>query len=323
MNLSGLILKKTEEDVNIKRTEQFPGFHRCSSVGWADDCLRHLCLRQLCPEKMERDEGSLIRRMQEGNKQEGLMREDMVRWGFKIKEPIRRTDESLRLTGEPDNFVLTNGDREPTVLDYKSSSPNIFRVARHYETSEDMRQSKFHWIRHYPAQMQMYLYLFGFKDGMFLFKNKDSGEYHPINTPEDKSYQIFLAESLREVNGYLKREDAPKAVAVDACGHCGFKGVCFEEDELDTSVIAKINDPYLIELLSKRDSLVESKKEFDRLDKEAKTALKGQTVIVGDFLFKTGTHERVTYKVPEEIKKEYADTIQVDRVTIKNLKRPL
>jgi len=254
------------------------------------------------------------------------MRKDALKAGFTLipvsDEPL--IDNELRIKGTVDDLLkLSKDDIRP--LDYKSCSSYMFGHITQFATADDLRASQHHWVRHYPAQLYVYLHLYKYDNGMLLFKNKDSGNIYPLDVPKDEIYLEHLKEGIREVNIFIEKGKVPKPAYKDVCSKCEYKEYCFPDApaEDEGAEVEHLDDPELEMMFARREELNTYSKEYKELDKDIKERLRGKTVIIGDWVYKTTSYPRAIFDVPEDIKREFKRTIQATRVSIKNLKRAL
>lgn len=305
------------------RQQEFKKYNRASSAGYVDDCLRCLVLMRTCPEKQEETSLELQRRFDEGHHQEKAIRAEMVEAGYEITPAKPMIDEGLQTKGEADDIVEKN-DCGKRPADYKSASSGMFRQIVRAETAIDLMKSKQIWIRHYPAQMYLYMFLYGFTMGLFVFKNKDSGEKCAIDVPENPIYAKQLKDGLMTVNEYVAKEEVPRAIYCDACKSCGFfSTVCFEGESVPQDGVDRKLNPELEVLLDERRLAEPDHKRFVKVDKAIKDQLRGETVVIGDYFFKTTSHEAKAFDVPQEVKDKYQITVPRQRCTIKYLAKAL
>jgi len=310
----------------VRERDIWQDWNRASNIGWADDCLRYLVLERTCPEKATESSLEKQRIFDEGKKQEWLMRKDVLAAGFKLipvsDEPL--IDKELRIKGTVDDLLkLSSDDIRP--IDYKSSSSHMFNHISQFATADDLRASQYFWVRHYPAQLYIYLHLYKYDNGVLFFKNKDSGEIYPLDVPKDEIYFEHLKDGIREVNIFIEKGKVPKPAYKDVCSKCKYKEYCFPDAPVEDegAEIERIEEPELEMMMARRSELSDYTKEYKELDKAIKERLKGRTVVVGDWLYKTSTYPRAGYEIPDDIKREFKYTFQATRVTIKNLKKAL
>lgn len=227
----------------------------------------------------------------EGVLHESAAIDELKHAGFEIVEQQRafQLDKPL-ITGHIDGVLRYNG--EDFCFDIKSTSPYIFEKMN---SSEDMLFSKRFYHRMYPAQLQIYLLMGGHEIGLFIFKNKLTGELKPIWMQIDYDYAEQILKRAERVYKALREEKPPERINdFDICLECPFKHVCLPDLKSGPGV-QLIDDVELAGMLERRESLVLFAKEFQDLDEEVKELGKklgdGER-ICGDYLLKTEKKSR-------------------------------
>jgi len=316
--------KKTEERMNKAQRERQEGpiLNHASEAGWVDDCLRFLVAKRLYPEKEEAKTIEQQRRLEEGKAQEIVMRQELLGAGFELAEARPMTWPDYQLTGEVDDILIKNGDHFP--LDYKSASTHMFRRIAKCNQATELLDSNFYWVRHYPAQLNIYDILYKMPCGILLFKDKDRNVKHEIEVPMNSQYTDHILAGLDQVNNHVAKKTLPPAEYKDICANCGFCwNLCFAENEVHKPEVKVVEDPETELKLKRRDELDATAKEFKNLDEEIKAAYKGENIIIGDFRIYSKPFEATAYSVPKDIKEQYKYQQERVRMTIKNLARSL
>jgi len=292
--------------------------NRASEAGWVDDCLRYLVLSRLHPELKERVDISLQRIFDEGRRQEFLLRREIEDAGLRIVKvdwPLKW--KKFNLTGHIDGRIVTS-DGE-IAIELKSCSPNVFRVISTYQTSADLLSSKYIWVRHYPAQVMLYLIMADEEKGIILFKDKSTGKKHQINTVLDYDYTERILKGLEQVNRMVDENDPPPPKRVEACKRCPFaRTACFVGQDFGPG-FDLMEDAEIEAKLDRWMELWPKKNEFEELDKEIKEAFRGKNVIIGDYKIESKEYERKNYKVPKEVKDQYVEISTYFRTSIEKI----
>ncbi len=245
----------------------------------------------------------------EGNLHEGDIMRQLSEMGFKVVESQRafQIDKPL-ITGSIDGILLWEGKRIP--FDAKSIADHGFNEI---ESAEDMLFSRKHWMRQYPAQLQIYLLQTAQEIGGFILKNKTTGEMKPIWMAIDYDYAEQILKRAERVYAALAKEEPPARVNdFDICSDCPFKAICLPDMKAGPGV-RMIDDRELAALLDRRESLEKQGKEFAAVDgeikDEAKIIGKGEYVC-GSWLLRV-KEVQTTKKVPitwNEEKSSYLKT---------------
>lgn len=317
--------KKTEERMNKIQESRREGkiLNHASEAGWVDDCLKYLVAKRLYPEKEEAKGIEQQRRLEDGKAQEIIMRQELLAAGFEIMEAKPMAWPDYELTGEVDDILVKNGDHFP--LDYKSASTHMFRRIARCSQANELLESKFYWLRHYPAQLNIYDVLYKMPRGLLLFKDKDRNVKHEIQVPMDAKYTDHILAGLDQVNNFVAKKTLPPSEYKDICQNCGFCWtLCFSENEqVHRPEVKIIEDPETELKLHRREELEEASKEFKKLDEEIKGMYKGENLIIGDFRIYSTPFDATAYSVPKDIKEQYKFKQNRVRMTIKNLAKSL
>jgi hypothetical protein len=156
-----------------------------------------------------------------------------------------------------------------------------------------------------------------------LFKNKTTGEKCQklfILDSDMMAYAETILKKLELVNEWVKKGEAPPAERISDCADCGFaKTSCFVGQDYGPGFDLILDEPELIAKLERREALAPAAAEFKDLDEELKEQFKGKPSIVGDWRIESKPYERTDYKVPEDIKKQYAEKKTFYRTSIERI----
>ena len=308
--------EKIEQRAKARRQEEHK-YNRASSAGWVDDCKQHLVLMRVCPEKEALPEMDSQRRLDEGQRQEKIIAEELTEAGFKLEKCERMKNDELQIEGEVEYRLVQSGNKFP--LDFKTASSWMFRQISRYEHFKELLTSPHIWVRHYPPQLQIYDFLYGDEVGLLFFKDKDLNRKHVIGVPYDQFYTERIIDGLQIVNECVRKGDMLKPVYSDACRYCGFFSTCFPDSDFVKEKIAVVTDEEMELKLQRWQEIEKIGKEYDKLYDEIKAHFRGETVIVGDFLIKSKPFTATVYDVPEDIKKKFAREDERFRMSIKNI----
>jgi hypothetical protein len=193
--------------------------------------------------------------------------------GFEVTNQGRdfKDDEHL-ITGHIDCFVadLSNGAMKYP-CEIKGISPFDFPKIN---TLADMTKSPKTWMRAYPAQLQLYLYLAEKSEGLFYIKNKLSFEPKEIWTTLDYEYVETLLQRAKRINDHVVNKTLPDRInEYKTCKDCAAKLFC-RPDIVFGEGINFIDDKEVEDKLDRRIELYTEAKEYETLDKEIKEGLK-------------------------------------------------
>lgn len=313
VNLVEALDKETE-----KRIKSWPRYsNRASEAG--HPCIRYLVLSRLKPELKALHDVGLQRIFDEGNLHERAVLRELEEAGFQVVEQQRSFEwKKFRLTGHIDGKIRIDGKLIP--IDIKSVSPNIFPSIEKY-TVEEMLNSKYTWVRKYPAQILLYMIMDGAEEGILLFKNKSSGKKHQknFNLNDHLEYTESILKKLETVNSYVDKGELPEIEQSDECKRCDFcKTICFPGQDYGPGFDVYTDEEMEVKLL-RREELKSKAKEFKELDSEIKEQFKGKNAIVGDFIIESKPYDRKFYEVPNEIKEQYLKIGTYYRISIEKL----
>ena len=313
-------VRRAKEDSEAREKVVKPGFTGASELGWVSDCPRRLCLMRLCPEKATRRDEKMIARLQEGKKQESLIRADLAYAGVKVIHIPRLDWPALKLTGDLDDLVVVDGEKYP--IDYKTASSAMFNKILRLQSKEDLIRSPFIWVRHYPAQLQAYMLLTQTRLSALLFKDKEGGAMRLMDIELDPAYASSLLDGLRYVNECVAKDDPPKAEKKDVCAGCGFADFDFPEQEGISGEIEVVTDEDWLLRLELYQGLVDSGvqksvKEFKKLEDEIKDEFRGRTAYVGNHIIQSKSYFSTFLDIPEEEKAKYQKQREQFRTSIK------
>ena len=319
IDLTGDLDKEIESKI---RSSAWAG-NRSSALGWAFECPRYIELVRIDHRKLPPTDLGLQRIFDEGNKQERLVRQDLMQLGYTIKNPDKDEKwDHLQITGRIDGLLTERyGNRiDPApILEIKSASPNNFRSLEGMHTQGDLRKARTHYHRGYFAQIQGYHLLYGKETGIILFKDKSSGRYHQIPTTIDWKFLDELMPILETVNENVAKKKPRPAVRCEACGWCGFAAVeCFVGKDFGEG-FQLLDDPELEAKLDTWYELYTKAKDWEKLDKRLKATFKQRPCVLGPYKITPKEIFKKKYVYPDEVKAKYQEESSYIKVSIEKL----
>ena len=288
-----------------KKIKQYPCHtNRASEMG--HPCARYLYYNRTAWQEKALPDVGLQFVFDIGNVMEELVLQDLREAGFTVLEQQRMFEwKEHQITGHIDGKILIDGTAYP--VEIKSVSPFVFNAIN---SIEDMKKSKYLYMRKYPAQMTLYLLMDEKERGVMLFKNKSTGALKEIWVNLDYELGEALLKKAELVNECVRKGEPPEGIEYDeaVCGECAFKHICLPEVVGKEFEVAE--DKELAELLNRWWELKKYVKEYEELDKELKQKLEGKKIAVGDFLINGKWMTRKVYNVPAEVKAQYAEERQ-------------
>ena len=156
--------------------------------------------------------------------------------------------------------------------------------------------------------MYLYLIMSGEEEGIFIFKNKDTGQLKQININLDYAEAEQIVKKLERVNANIRFNKTPERI-IDrsTCQYCDFRHICLPDEA--QSGISFSDDAELLNLLEARESLKANAKDYDEVDEKIKNFMKakgaGEYLISGKYQIKVKSIDTTDYDVPKDIKEPY------------------
>jgi len=304
-----------------KITEWPRNANRASDTG--HECERYLVAARIRGEKRVLHDVGLQRIFDEGNVHEKAVLQDLVYAGLEVVELQRPFEwKKFKLTGHIDGKI--RDEEGPLIpLEIKSCSPNSFRALQKMD-QHDLLNSRYPWIKRYPAQMGLYMLMDNKERGIMLFKEKVTGELLQIDFVLDDQFLEYLEtvlKKLERVNEYCEKDELPPVVPVSDCDRCGFcTTLCFPDRDFGPGFKIMLPDPEIERLLSRREQLQEAAKEYEYIDKDLKSMFSGQNAIVSGWKIVSKEQSRTYYPdLPETVKKEFAKVTTFFKTTFKRI----
>jgi len=286
-----------------KRIRRIP--HRAN---WASG-LGHPCLRYLVYERTHWEEkklhGSVLQSIFDlGNDFESIVLRELNEAGLDIIEQQQSFFwKKYEISGHVDGKLVMFDKAIP--VEIKSMSPYVFGSI---DNIADMKYHKYDHIRGYLAQLNLYMLLDGKDQGIFIFKNKVTGQIKDIWMELDYDLGEELIKKAEIINQHVKDETLPEGADYDQnrCDDCGFVHLCLPE------VIGRgveiCTDEELLELLPQYWELKPIAKQFKEIDDQLKKMLEGrEKLLVGEYYIDGKWQNRTSYNVPLEIREPYKE----------------
>ena len=306
-----MIVEKIVE-AKERKIKQYPvNANRASELG--HECLKYLVLNRTRWQEKGLHDARLQMIFDMGRMVEDVVQQDLREAGFTIVEQQRPFSwAEYQITGSIDCKLAVDGKVYPTEI--KSAAPYSFDSIN---SIEDIRRHKYHYMRKYLAQLTLYLLMDGNDRGLFLFKNKSTGQLKEIWMDLDYEFAESLVQKAEAINKYVAEGTLPEPMEYkeDICGDCPFAHICLPNrigKEVEVS-----DDTELLELVSRYEKLKPGAKEFDEVDKRITELAKGrEKILVGDYFIEGKWQDRTSYDIPPEIKQQYKTITQCWRKNI-------
>jgi len=304
-----MIIEKILENKEKKRKITPVNSNRASELG-------HPCLRYLVYLRTKWSEKALPSLYQqliydEGKNQEKAVIFDLMEAGFEVIEQQRTMYwDKFNLVGHIDGKIVVNGKGIP--FEVKSLNPYV------WETISDLKSMLNHkrwWVRKYPYQLLIYLLLANEPEGLYILKNKSSGELKEIWVRLEDHLELAeeVLKKCEEIERHIKNGSLPDRINnEEICDTCSFNHICLPE--LTRPALQIEENSEILEMLEERELLKEKVNRFNELDEYLKNYFKkadGDRFLVGQFLIMKKKIKRNAYTVPAQ---------EIEMINIKKLK---
>lgn len=300
-----MIVEKVLE-AKERKIKQYPVHaNRASELG--HPCLRYLVLLRTRWQEKTLHDNRVQMVFDMGRAVEDMVYQDLREAGFTIVEQQRPFSwAKYQITGSIDCKLAIDGKAYPTEV--KSAAPHPFESIN---SVQDMLRHKYLYMRKYPAQLTLYLLMDNKEEGLFLFKNKSSGELKEIWVDLDYDFAESLVKKAELINNHVTDGTLPEPMEYDEniCGDCGFAHICLP-DRIGNEVEVT-QDGVLLELITRYFELKPGAKEYDEVNERINKLVQGrEKILVGDYFIEGKWVPRKVYLIPDDVKQKYADTAQ-------------
>lgn len=291
-------------------------------------CTRRMVLELTSPDQLPPHSVDTLARFQRGDDRERELLIDLMRVG-------READPPFSVIGQQQRFELRDHKGRVAIagkvdarlrfadraapLEVKAWSPYL---TDRISTFEDLFSNP--WTR--PGAHQLLSYLFGAGEpfGFLLLDRAGMPLLLPVELePYFDRVEDFLARAEIALD-HREAGTLPPYLEGDAaeCRRCGFFGsVCNPETSQEAAVV--LTDPELEVLLTRRDALRDAGQEYERLDKEVKSRLRGvERGVAGPFFIKGTWGKQSRIELPDALKPLYTVTDPRGRFTLDITKVP-
>ena len=240
--------------------------------------------------------------------------------------PIPPND--LGISGRLDAVLVLRGEGRDTTyvpIEIKTMSEHVFGKVR---SLRDMIESDSLYLRQYPAQLMVYMYYCDCEYGVFVLKNKVSGEYRHIVVELDYEYVDALLVKAKDVQDAVAAYRAAKTKSAkmktlpdridwtrDVCGRCDHLATCLPDMAERAGVVDLLGDLELAMMLSARDSTSGAAKAYKKADDAIQAHLAAlcadlapgdsRTILAPDHTITVKCGKRRTLNIPDEVKAKY------------------
>ena len=301
--------------------------NRASEIGHT--CMTFHSLRRLRPDLAKPKDLGALRRFHIGEVMERPNIRLLQDAGLEVYESQEPLDwSSGNLSGHMDARIKIPAIFDgPIPLEHKTAAPSTFRMVKKIHDNgadwHDLLEHKFTFLRSYPAQLQSYELLYGTPWGCWFFFEKASGEYFFWIVPLDYEYAETLVKRAEAVEANVTKGVIPTPARCEECAGCDYASTfCFVGKDFGPGYEMLLTAEEIALWVPRIERYLELKPtadEYEDLAEEIKTAFRGRTALVGNFLLQSKPYKTTTYKVPKEVKAPYAVESEGFRFSIERI----
>lgn len=275
-----MFVEKIIEATQKKITAYPVHTNRASDLG--NPCLRyHVLNRTRWQEKKMHDVNlQLIFNM--GTEIEQIVLRELAEAHLKVVEQQRAFSwPEYQITGHIDGLILAD-DGKTYPFDIKSSSPYVFDSIN---TVDDLKKGRYPYLKKYPVQLNLYLFMGNADKGFFLFKNKVTGQLKEIWMDIDYELGEETLKRAEAINAHVLAGTLPESYDCDD-ERCPFEHICLpkrtgkEVEMPDTDELAKLIQRYY--------DLKGAAGEYEKLNKQISKMVEGKDKLLAGNYFVTG-----------------------------------
>lgn len=283
----GFDIEAQVEKTYTKQIRQYPcHINRASEIG--HQCSRYLVYCRTHWEQRQIHDVGLEFIFEGGRYIEQLALRRLETAGFELSNQGRDFhDKKYSISGHVDAFIgkPRHTDGSPNAqfpLEIKGISPYDWDKI---DSAEDMLLSPKPWLKKYPGQLQMYLFLSEQPLGVFYIINKLTYRGKAIWLPLDYDYCEDLIKKAEQVNAHCANGTLPERnLDADVCMKCPFRHICLP-DLKNVEGITFIDNEDFERDLDRLNELKPAKSEYEKIDKRIKKLVEGKDNLnVGDWL---------------------------------------
>lgn len=271
LNIPSLI-----DEAKARKIKNYPcHVNRASAIG--HPCDRYLTYSRTHWEEKQPHDIGLQYVFDLGNLYEQAFLTDLREAGLHIEEQQSAFfDKRYNLSGHIDGKLPLNGRRYP--IEVKSMSPFIWEKIN---SAEDLRESRYPYIRGYVDQVLCYLFLHEEELGYLFLVNKVSGQVKQIEINLDYDRMEKVLQKCERINAHVSAGTLPDRIEWEepVCGRCGFLNICYPDRDFGAGV-QMIEDSELEAMLDRRSALAGVVAEYNEVDKAIKKAVNGNEQVI-------------------------------------------
>jgi hypothetical protein len=257
--------------------------NQASAIGWpCPSGARYLALlRTVQPDPTSPELQAIF---EEGDAQEEIIARQLTKdgWGVIELERPNKVWPDLQISGRIDREVtipkavaegLGLDSRTHYIGEFKTMSGPSFEKATSIAAMAGAHQP---WLRSYPTQLVMYLWLEGRPAGIFILKCKQTNEFRflPMHMDEWIGLAANAVERCKEVNAHIAAGTLPPVTGYEqaVCGRCRVRSACLPGEAGPGADV--ILDEAMVEELQRRDDLAAAAAQYKESDEYVKSQIK-------------------------------------------------
>jgi CRISPR/Cas system-associated exonuclease Cas4 (RecB family) len=264
-----------------EKIQRFPCYtNRASQIGYfvpeLGGCIRYGVYNRTHWDKKEMWSVESTLRLEEGNLQEREVLKALILSNASIISGPQKMWlwEEYQISGHLDAVYVEDNISYP--LEIKSMSPTIFQQMK---TFEDFKKKP--WTRSYIAQIMMYMMFKNVDKGIFVLKDKSSGELRQIVVDLDYDLAEACIKTAETINKHIDDGTLPGRIDDrQKCCECPFKLVCLPEISFGEE-LKIVDDPMIEKRIKKYFELKNISAECDNIYDIIKSESKAQAIANG------------------------------------------
>lgn len=245
LNIIEKVLAKKAESIKRMPCKS----NRASGIGYfvpeLEGCLRRGVYERTHWQEKEMHDARVQLIFDEGHNQEQIVLRDLAEAGVCVIEQQSAFEwPEYEITGHLDGVLIDECGAVP--LEIKSMAPHIFAVINQFD---DFKKKP--WTRAYMAQMTLYMLMKNIDHGIFILKNKSTGELKQVDCLLDYDLGEYCIRAAERINAHIKTGTLPDQITDrEKCKACPYKLTCLPSVNFGEEL--KIEDDPMLERRIKR-----------------------------------------------------------------------
>jgi len=271
--------------------------NRASEIG--HPCLKYLVLLRTRWQDRALHDVGLQYIFDDGHVHEKAVVDDVTNAGFDFTQQQRPYElKEQKITGHIDGKILHQDSSFPCEI--KSINPWDWDRIPSWQVDPEgwrmMLEAKKVWLRKWPFQLMIYLYMDNTESGIMLLKNKLNSQVKQLVINLDYEITEALLQKAELVNDYVEKNKLPPEPEYQdwICEGCSFLHICLPDIDLGKGMELE-DDPELEQMLEMHEQLKPKAKECDELWGTIKKKVEGKVALIGDFQVAGNWRERAGY----------------------------